>query len=45
MECLIHSPAFNNVKMAWVAGVGEALALRGDEAELPGRPLRPEVGT
>ena len=22
MECLIHSPAFNCVKMAWVAGVG-----------------------
>ena len=24
MECLINSPAFNNVKMAWVAGVGVA---------------------
>ena len=24
MECLIHSPAFNNVEMAWVAGVGPA---------------------
>ena len=24
MPCLIHSPAFNNVKMAWVAGVGGA---------------------
>ena len=24
MECLIHSPAFNFVKMAWVAGVGMA---------------------
>ena len=22
MECLIHSPAFNTVKMAWVAGLG-----------------------
>ena len=25
MECLIHSPAFNNVEMAWVAGVGVAV--------------------
>ena len=25
MECLIHSPAFNTVKMAWVAGVGGAV--------------------
>ena len=24
MECVIHSPAFNHVKMAWVAGVGRA---------------------
>ena len=24
MECLIHSLAFNGVKMAWVTGVGEA---------------------
>ena len=24
MECLIHSPAFNCVEMAWVAGVGHA---------------------
>ena len=24
MECLIHSPAFNLVKMVWVAGVGPA---------------------
>ena len=31
MECLIHSPAFNNVKMAWVAGVGHAL-----RRDLPG---------
>ena len=26
MECLIHSPVFNCVKMAWVAGVGGARA-------------------
>ena len=25
MECLIHSPAFNCVKLAWVAGVGRTL--------------------
>ena len=25
MECLIHSPAFNCAKMAWVAGVGVAI--------------------
>ena len=25
MECLILSPAFNPIKMAWVAGVGRAL--------------------
>ena len=23
MECLIHSPVFNNVEMAWVAGLAE----------------------
>ena len=27
MECLIHSPAFNTVQMAWVAGVGGAVPL------------------
>ena len=24
MECLTHSPAFNCIKMAWVAGLGHA---------------------
>ena len=23
MECLTHSPAFNTVKMQWIAGVGK----------------------
>ena len=31
MECLIHSPAFNTVKMTRVAGVG--LALHGVDAQ------------
>ena len=36
MECLIHSPAFNTVKMAWVAGVGatEASSVGGLELDL-----------
>ena len=28
MECLIHSPAFNCVKMAWVTGVGRTTLRR-----------------
>ena len=34
MECLIHSPAFNNVEMAWVAGVGLAHERELDQTEL-----------
>ena len=29
MECQIHSPTFNCVKTAWVAGVGLAILLVG----------------
>ena len=29
MECLIHSPAFNTVQMAWVAGVGATMCGEG----------------
>ena len=50
MESLIHSPAFNCVKMAWVAGVGvvrrpEEARADSDEALPAGRMLdvRPEV--
>ena len=44
MKCLIHSPAFNNVAMAWVAGVGLAELRRRDvghhlQRQVPLRPL------
>ena len=29
MECLIYSPAFNSLKMAWVAGVGTTRSVAG----------------
>ena len=38
MEFLIHSPAFNCVKMAWVAGVGYA----GPEERRPRRAVEHE---
>ena len=34
MECLIHSPASNSLKMAWVAGVGEAAPAHDEEEEV-----------
>ena len=43
MEYLIHSPAFNCAKMAWVAGVGGAKVPREDAArsrEVPPEGLR-----
>ena len=35
MECLIHSLAFNCVKMAWVAGVGGTDSATGRDAATP----------
>ena len=42
MECLAHLPAFNTVKMAWVAGVGQHRRV-GDEHEQLLRPRHARV--
>ena len=49
MECLIHSPAYNCVKMAWVAGVGRAAsaaqARRDESAGRADAPHSPIIAT